>query len=68
MESRLVELEKKMAFQEDTIEQLNQVVIGLQKKVSFLEAELKRLKEQQVSSGYIKKADEEVPPPHYGKK
>ncbi|HTL47775.1 MAG TPA: SlyX family protein [Verrucomicrobiae bacterium] len=64
-EKRIIELEKKMAFQEHTIEQLNEVVILQQKKLEALERETKQLKQQAASGAFIKKPEEETPPPHY---
>jgi len=65
MEDRIIELEKTIAFHEDTIEQLNQVLVGMQKKMASLEREFKLLRDQQSGGPYMKKPEEETPPPHY---
>lgn len=65
MEDRLIEIEKKYAFQEHLLEQLNEVVVDQQKRISELERRLKFLQDQLTSSDLIKKPEEETPPPHY---
>lgn len=65
MEDRLIEIEKKYAFQEHTLEQLNQVVIDQQRRLDKLERQLKFLHEQLTGNDLIKKPEEETPPPHY---
>ena len=57
MEERLVELETKTAFLEQTVEQLNEVIIGQQKQVDLLTKELGRLEAQmrQVSAALPEK-------------
>ena len=67
MNQQLERLETKLAFQEMTIEQLNQTVTALQSDVSKLKEQLTllshRLKASQISN--IASATEETPPPHY---
>lgn len=65
MDDRIIELEKKSAFQEDTIESLNQVVIEQQKRLEQLEKRLKFVTDQLEGSDIIKKLEDEAPPPHY---
>lgn len=65
MDDRIIELEKKSAFQEDTIESLNQVVIEQQKRLERLEKRLKFVTDQLEGSDIIKKLEDEAPPPHY---
>ena len=65
MEKRVIELEKKTAFQEHTIEELSKALIAQQKRIDSLERELRRLREQQSGGAFIKKPEEEEPPPHY---
>ena len=67
LEDRLVELETKLAFQEDTLQELNNVIVGQQRlidelaeKVRQLEARLKDLQPSLVAT-----PQEETPPPHY---
>lgn len=65
--ARLEQLETRLAFQDDTIEQLNQEITRQGAETARLKAQLslmvKRLKEMQPSD-IISQADE-PPPPHY---
>jgi SlyX protein len=64
-ERRLVELEIKVTYQEDTIEQLHQVILQQQAVLDRLERRLAELEERQwVGSAYDRKTRDE-PPPHY---
>ena len=65
MEERIIELEKKMAFQEVAIEDLNQAVIDQQKKIDSLEGALKALKNILSKEEFVRPLEEEEPPPHY---
>jgi len=64
----LVELETRIAFQDDAIEQLNRTVAGQQKEIDRLREELARLAAQMRSlagSPVTLAQAEEPPPPHY---
>ncbi|WP_294614774.1 SlyX family protein [uncultured Gilliamella sp.] len=67
MNQQLEFLETKVAFQEITIEELNQSVTNLQADVSKLKEQLillsQKLQASQVSN--IANLSEETPPPHY---
>ena len=65
MNERIVELEKHAAFQEEMIEQLNLALVDQQKRIGELEKQVKLLYGQVQSGGFIKRPDEETPPPHY---
>ncbi len=65
-EQRLIEIESKIAYQEDLIQTLNDVVFQQQEKITQLEAQDRKLMER------IKSLDEShdsgqdnQPPPHY---
>jgi SlyX protein len=61
MEERLNDLEVKIAFQDQVIEDLNQVVIELRRKVEALERKL----EDSEGIENLKDMSQEIPPPHY---
>ena len=67
MKHQLELLEIKVAFQEMTIEELNQMVVNLQSDISKLKEQLtllsQKLQATQVSN--IASLSEETPPPHY---
>ena len=63
IEDRITNLEIKLSFTEDLIEQLNQTVYKQQQQIEFLYRELKSVKEQANSTGGGSLQDEI--PPHY---
>jgi SlyX protein len=66
MREDLTELQTKLAFQDDTLQSLNQTVIRQQQEIQELKLELTELKErlQEVVAGTAERKDE-PPPPHY---
>jgi len=66
MDKRLEDIEIRMAYQESTVEGLNQVVIRQQDQIDLLVLEIRRLK-QQLEQGdeLVRPLSEETPPPHY---
>ena len=63
---RVEELETKAAFQEDTIRELNDALVGQQARIDQLENILRRLLEE--VRGLMETGSpvtEEAPPPHY---
>ena len=66
MDKRIEDIEVRMAYLEQTVDELNQVVIKQQDRIDLLVAELMRTK-QQVESGaeFVRPQSEETPPPHY---
>ena len=56
-------LETRQAFQEDTIESLNTVIIQLQKDIEAMQLKFKSMQEKVNQSS--SRESEEPPPPHY---
>lgn len=65
--ARLDDLENKVAFQDDTIEQLNAEITTLSLDNSLLKRQLKLLadKMKETKSSSVASESEETPPPHY---
>ncbi|WP_409025817.1 SlyX family protein [Gallibacterium anatis] len=65
--ARMNELETKVAFQENTIEQLNQALIEQQFIIDKMQLQLRYLaqKLKDVQPSNIATQAEETPPPHY---
>jgi SlyX protein len=65
--ARIAELESRLAFQDDTVEQLNVVVSDQDQRIARLEALLRRTREQVEMLLPLMHAapGEEPPPPHY---
>jgi len=66
MSSKVEDLESRLAFQEDTLETLNKVVIQQQKEIEKLTTYIRVLKEK-VSSveNSVSQPENDAPPPHY---
>ena len=68
IEERICNLEMKLSFQDDTIEQLNSAIIEQQKIIEDQRVQLtfliNRIKTMQVGSNMASELDE-TPPPHY---
>ncbi|WP_028765822.1 SlyX family protein [Shewanella fidelis] len=67
LENRVEELEMKVAFQDGTIEELDQQVIKLNKALAAQQEQLRLLinKLQAVEPSNMASQAEETPPPHY---
>lgn len=66
LEQRVTELEARMAFQDDTIQTLNDVLVAQQRAVERLQAQLGLLarRQEDIQSRFGGEEDE-APPPHY---
>ena len=67
MQDRLTELETRVAFQEQTIQELNEVVTRQQAEIERLSQGYETLKLQllELAPSLVANRDEETPPPHY---
>jgi SlyX protein len=67
MNERLTELEMRVAFQEKTIQDLNEVVTDQQRQIDRLTRELEAIKSRlaALAPSMVIPQDEEKPPPHY---
>jgi SlyX protein len=65
-DDRITNLEIKLSFTEDLIDQLNQTIYKQQQQIEFLYRELKSIKEQASSSdGPSNSSPKDEIPPHY---
>ncbi|GLH32544.1 MULTISPECIES: SlyX family protein [Pseudomonas] len=65
-ESRIVELETRQAFQDDTIQELNDVVVEQGRVIQRLQLQMAELiKRYEEMVGQYGSEGEEAPPPHY---
>jgi SlyX protein len=67
MDTRLTNLEVKVAFQDDLLESLNRTVATQQQELEILRQQLRMLYEQlrSLTPSEIASPAEEPPPPHY---
>lgn len=66
-QNRVIELETKIAFQEQMIEELNQALIQQQFALDKLQLQVRHLAEklQGMAGSNVASRSEETPPPHY---
>jgi SlyX protein len=65
-EQRITDLESRLAFQDDTIQTLNDVLVAQQRELERLQLQLAALaRRQEEIGGQLDSAEEEAPPPHY---
>ena len=67
MKERLTELEVRVAFQEKTLQDLNEVVTRQQREIDRLAKELEAVKSRLagLAPSMVIPQEEEKPPPHY---
>ncbi|WP_342243211.1 SlyX family protein [Pseudomonas sp. OTU5201] len=66
LELRIADLESRLAFQDDTIQTLNDVLVEQQKVVDRLQLQVAALaKRQEELLGQYGSSEDEAPPPHY---
>jgi len=67
MNERLTELEVRVAFQDQTIQDLNEVVTRQQRQIDRLTQELEAVKSRlsALAPSMVIPPEEEKPPPHY---
>ncbi|MBK5519283.1 MULTISPECIES: SlyX family protein [unclassified Pseudomonas] len=66
LEERINDLESRLAFQDDTINTLNDVLVAQQAVVERLQLQMAALiRRQEEMVGQFESSEEEAPPPHY---
>lgn len=66
LEERINDLESRLAFQDDTINTLNDVLVAQQAIVERLQLQMAALiRRQEEMVGQFESSEEEAPPPHY---
>ena len=66
LEARVMDLESRLAFQDDTIQALNDVLVAQQNAVDRLQMQMAALlKRQEEMGGQFESFEGEAPPPHY---
>ena len=66
MRDELIDLQTQVAYQEDTVSQLNDVVTRQQQEIDTLRREMEQLKQQLIALAEAPQGEqEEAPPPHY---
>lgn len=66
LEARVMELESRLAFQDDTIQALSDELVEQHKRIERLQLQLSALaRRQEELQGQVGIAEDEAPPPHY---
>ncbi len=66
MEARISELESRLAFQDDTIQALNDELVVQQRLLERMQMQIALLaKRQEEVAGQFGISEDEAPPPHY---
>jgi SlyX protein len=66
LEARVTELESRLAFQDDTIQALNDVLVTQRRELDRLQLQMAALlKRQEEMGNQFEMFGEDTPPPHY---
>ncbi len=65
VDARIAELEMRQAFQDDTIQALNDVIVEQQRLISRMETQLELLAQRQADLSNQFEETPNEPPPHY---
>ncbi len=66
LDERVMELESRLAFQDDTIQALNDVLVAQRRELDRLQQQMSAmLKRQEELGNQFETFEEDVPPPHY---
>ena len=66
IEARVMELESRLAFQDDTIQSLSDELVEQHKRIERLQLQLTVLaRRQDELNGQVGMSEDEAPPPHY---
>ncbi|WP_110947329.1 SlyX family protein [Pseudomonas bohemica] len=66
LEERVMDLESRLAFQDDTIQALNDVLVAQQRSLERMQLQMAALiKRQEEMGGQFEAFEEDAPPPHY---
>ncbi|EKG32973.1 SlyX family protein [Pseudomonas avellanae] len=66
LEERVMELESRMAFQDDTIQALNDVLVKQRREFDHLQQQMAAMTKRQEEMGsQFDTFEEDAPPPHY---
>ncbi|ATE79334.1 MULTISPECIES: SlyX family protein [Pseudomonas] len=67
LDDRVTDLESRLAFQDDTIQALNDVLVAQQRVVERLQLQMSALlkRQEEMAGQFATLEEEEAPPPHY---
>ena len=65
LDQKIIELQKKLAFQDEALRELTATATEQYKRLENLERQLKQLKDKQESGDLVKNQEDEDRPPHY---
>lgn len=65
VDARIAELEMRQAFQDDTIQALNDVIVGQQRLITRMQTQLELLAQRQADLHNQFEETPNEPPPHY---